>query len=235
VPHNFSWIFDGRLAAMARPGSALELSSEMLPHERRFLAWLNTSRSLASDRRAIARRMGLSAPDAHALNRRTVEVYKKFRDIWGVLEAYREGFGPDGEPVDRFVRSAERTVGDLAYIKSLGIDTLLTLTEAPLEADLVAEQGLDSAHVPIPDRAAPTPQQVDDCLTFLDDRLERGRRVLVHCLGGYGRTGTVVACYLVHCGLGAQEAIDGIREKRPGSIETDAQEAAVFELEARCR
>jgi len=31
----------------------------------------------------------------------------------------------------------------------------------------------------------------------------------------------------------AKDAIDGIREKRPGSIENEVQEAAVYELEAR--
>jgi atypical dual specificity phosphatase len=235
VPHNFSWIFEGRLAAMAMPGCALELAGEMLPYERRFLAWLNTSGSLASGRGKLARRIGLPASDPQAVDHRIGAVYRKFRDIWGILDSYKEGYGAEGEPVDRFVRSPTRAAEDLAFVKAQGIDTLLTLTERPLDPEVLADLGLDSYHVPIPDRTAPTPEQVDACLAFLDDRVGGGRCVLAHCLGGYGRTGTIVACYLVHCGMSAHEAIDGIREKRPGAIENEIQEAAVFELEERCR
>ena len=76
---------------MARPGCALELVGEMLPHERRFLAWLNTTDDPSSDRGKIARRMGLSTSDAQGTERRVLGTYRKFRDIWGILKAYREG------------------------------------------------------------------------------------------------------------------------------------------------
>ncbi len=230
MPHNFSWIFEGRLAAMGRPGCALELVGEMLPHERRFLAWLNTAGDLTSDRLKVASRMGLSTSDTEAAVRRVLATYRKFRDIWGILKAYREGFGPDGQPVDRFVRSPERTKADLAYVKAGGVDTLLTLTERPVCGALLETYGLDSLHVPIPDGEAPSRDQVHRCLAFLDDQIGSGRCVMIHCLGGYGRTGTVAASYLVHCDMPASDAIEGIRQRRPGSIENQVQESAVYEL-----
>jgi len=171
VPHNFSWIFEKRLAAMARPGCALELVGEMLPHERRFLAWLNTTDDPSSDRGKIARRMGLSTSDAQGTERRVLGTYRKFRDIWGILKAYREGFGPSGQPVDRFERSPKRIQADLAYVKAQGVGTLLSLTERPVCGVLLAEHGIDSLHVPIPDGEAPTPEQVDRCLGFLDEQI----------------------------------------------------------------
>jgi atypical dual specificity phosphatase len=42
-----------------------------------------------------------------------------------------------------------------------------------------------------------------------------------------GRTGTLLACYLVSLGLSPDAAIQQIRTVRPGSIETAEQEAAV--------
>jgi hypothetical protein len=62
-----------------------------------------------------------------------------------------------------------------------------------------------------------------------------GRAVLVHCGGGKGRAGTVLACYLCKHGLdapaagvqppvmSAEAAVSTIRAMRPGSIETEQQ------------
>ena len=53
----------------------------------------------------------------------------------------------------------------------------------------------------------------------------------MHCTLGMGRSGTMLACYLVkttHCD--AQQAIKIVREKRPGSIETEWQERLVQEF-----
>ena len=54
---------------------------------------------------------------------------------------------------------------------------------------------------------------------------EEGRPTVVTCYAGIGRTGTVLACYLVH-----REATAGlkVRELRLGSIQTSEQEVAVY-------
>ena len=68
---------------------------------------------------------------------------------------------------------------------------------------------------------------------FVDEALSLGESVVVHCAAGYGRTGTMLACYLVHKGYGPTEAINEVRRKRPGSIETKEQENAIYEYSAR--
>ena len=50
-----------------------------------------------------------------------------------------------------------------------------------------------------------------------------GRTVVAACFGGYGRTGTAIACLLVDAGLSPDEAIALTRETRPGTIERDSQ------------
>ncbi len=50
---------------------------------------------------------------------------------------------------------------------------------------------------------------------------------MVTCAAGIGRTGTILASYLVNTGYDADEAIAYIRQLRPGSIQTDGQEEAV--------
>ena len=79
------------------------------------------------------------------------------------------------------------------------------------------------------DFAAPSPEQMERGVEAILEALEAGEEAAVHCGGGLGRTGTVLACYLLASseGLGAEEAIRRVRELRPGSIETPAQLAAV--------
>lgn len=57
--------------------------------------------------------------------------------------------------------------------------------------------------------------------------LKSGGSVVVHCRGGLGRTGMVVARFLVESGMPAEIAINMVRSARPGAIETWEQEEHV--------
>ena len=58
----------------------------------------------------------------------------------------------------------------------------------------------------------------------------------VHCAMGCGRTGTILACYLVaREGYSADDAIIETRKRRRGSIETRRQEQAVRDYERSFR
>ena len=235
MPHNFSWIVPNQLAGMGRPGCGLELAGQMLPYEQRFWSWLIHSQSLSAERQKLAQRIGLPPGDEQVVERRMTEIYRKFRDIWGLVEGVREGFGSQGEPIDRFVRGKALLESDLHFLKDQGVDTLVSLTETPLDEETVASFDFEVLHIPVPDRHAPTPDQIDTFTAFLDAQLGAGRSVLAHCWGGYGRTGTVLVCYLIHCGAPAREALDEMRRLRPGADETEEQEQAVFVYEERIR
>jgi atypical dual specificity phosphatase len=70
-------------------------------------------------------------------------------------------------------------------------------------------------------------KQIVEFVENASNKLANGERVGVHCTAGMGRTGTMLASYLVYQGSTAQEAIAKIRELRPGSIETAEQEEAL--------
>lgn len=116
-----------------------------------------------------------------------------------------------------------RDVPDLAEI---GIGAILSLTERNPFPDGPPD-GVAHRHVPIADFSAPSPGDLDRAVGFLREQDETGRPVLVHCGAGLGRTGTVIACFLVSEGVEPDRAIEIVRRARPGSVETPGQEACV--------
>jgi hypothetical protein len=65
-------------------------------------------------------------------------------------------------------------------------------------------------------------------ITDAFDLARRGELVEVGCLGGSGRTGTVLACMAVLAGVPAEEAVTWVRGAyRPRAVETAEQEAWV--------
>ena len=113
----------------------------------------------------------------------------------------------------------------------MGIRALINLTEEPLPGEILRKVGILTEHIPVVDFTAPTLKQVEQAIMMINFYLGRNMPLAVHCLAGFGRTGTILACYLVGEGKSAGEAITAIRRWRPGSIETLDQEAVIHEYE----
>src|SRR5919201_526320 len=122
---------------------------------------------------------------------------------------------------------------ELAWLRQNGIELIISLTEDPLRRDWVADASLLALHVPVADMEAPTPSQIETCISAIRRAHDRQMGVAVHCAAGLGRTGVILACYFVAQGMTAAEAIDHVRDLRPGSIETDEQLEAIEEYERR--
>jgi len=105
-----------------------------------------------------------------------------------------------------------------------GVDFFLDLTEEGegLEpyATLLEEEAMARdrrvvyQRLPIPDLDAPTTERMSEIQQTIEAALEDGRTIYVHCLGGVGRTGTVLGCYLVEHEVSVAEALAEIQRRR---------------------
>ena len=108
---------------------------------------------------------------------------------------------------------------------------MLSVTALP---SLLQSRGIEWHHLPIRDVDIPD-------LDFEEQWRISGKRlmailsangkVLLHCRGGIGRTGTIAAKLLVELGYEPVAAIALVRKTRPGTIETRAQENYVLNLQ----
>ena len=125
------------------------------------------------------------------------------------------------------------SVYDFESLKEKGLDAIVSLSEYPLSEVLIEEFGFSVKHIPVRDFQPPTLEQVEDFVAFAKNARSEGKKLVVHCDAGVGRTGTMLACYLVSKGHSATDAIEEVRTKRLGSIETIEQEEVVLEFESK--
>lgn len=86
---------------------------------------------------------------------------------------------------------------------------------------------------PIRDLSVPTPDRLVDVLDAIDEEIERGGVVYVHCWAGCGRTGVVVGSWLVRHGASPHEALQRIADARGrGCPQTLEQRLLVLSWEA---
>ena len=90
-------------------------------------------------------------------------------------------------------------------------------------------------HLPIKDLSAPNRDfkyKWETTKVLLKNELIDGQNVIFHCRGGKGRAGTIAAILLIDFGMVKKEAIELVRSRRVGAIETKKQEDFIFSYRA---
>ncbi len=125
---------------------------------------------------------------------------------------------------------------DLLQLKNDGVDVVIPLiTDDEFYhfgvEDLLEEyktNGFLVHRLPIMDQLVSSEQEMRSLMKVMDENIKAGKKIMVHCVGGLGRSGMVAASYLKFLGLSPGEAIATIRISRgPRAVESKIQEEFV--------
>ena len=122
------------------------------------------------------------------------------------------------------------SIDEVQWAIEQGVKSIVTIREDPLDDDWVKD--VNYLHVSSNDMGVPEFADLTFAVDFIHRRITNSEPVMVHCLAGMGRTGALLACYLIkYQKMSANEATEKVREERPGSIQSYPQEEIIFRFE----
>ncbi len=102
---------------------------------------------------------------------------------------------------------------DFARLRRMGYSVVVSLECERVNTFEIDDAGFERKEICIEDFSAPSFDQIDEFVSFVERKFEEGKKVLVHCHAGRGRTGTMLAAYLIHQGMSPESAIREIRDR----------------------
>jgi atypical dual specificity phosphatase len=127
------------------------------------------------------------------------------------------------------------TYSQFFWLIKHGIKTIITVREVPLPSNWftdsiknIESDNINYLHLSVEDFGAPSIEEIDSTVDYIQRQIDNRKPVMVHCAAGKGRTGTLLAAYLLkNENLTAEQAIKKIRNLRPGSIQSNIQEMTI--------
>lgn len=157
-----------------------------------------------------------------------------FQHLWWALDGVLAGMPMPYIALERRMNlgGALNTYEDeLCPLEKAGIKSFVCLLNLPGDAGVFESAGFHFGCWPIANGEAPSREQASAILAFIENCRARQQPVAVFCEAGLGRTGTVIAAYLIQKGQSAREAISLVRAKEPSAVETAAQIKFLEEFE----
>ena len=119
---------------------------------------------------------------------------------------------------------------EIDWIKQEGVKSIVTIREEPLEDEWIKD--INYLHVHSNDMGIPEFNDLVFAIDFIHRKIQDNKPVMVHCLAGLGRTGTILACYLIkYENMSADDAVEKVRRERHGSIQSFSQEEIIHKFQ----
>jgi atypical dual specificity phosphatase len=123
---------------------------------------------------------------------------------------------------------------ELPELYAAGIRAVVSLLNIATDRAVFESAGFSFLCLPVPDGGAPTLEQAGEFVRFVEEQRQAHRPVAVHCEAGLGRTGTMLAVYLISQGDTAEMAIRRVREVEKVAVETGRQIVFLEEFARQC-
>lgn len=125
---------------------------------------------------------------------------------------------------------------DLAAIKAAGFRAIVSLECARLDDGEIAAAGLEHWKLCVEDFTAPTLEQMEAFNEFVDRKFAEGKKVLVHCYAGRGRTVAMLASRLIWKGQAVEDALALLRRiARPALVPEQVEALHRFRRRVRAK
>ena len=116
---------------------------------------------------------------------------------------------------------------DLDFLRSEGIEVIVNLQE---KEHFIDHPGFTVKNISINDFGPPEYEDFVEFIDFAELHISKGKKVVVHCYAGMGRTNLMLATYLIHhMGIHADQALEEVKSRRPVHLVTYSQEEALRE------
>jgi len=112
---------------------------------------------------------------------------------------------------------------DLKALQRVGITHLISTTQKPVSVEKLKLFNIEGNSFPVKDMGTPTLAQAIEVCEYIDTAIKNNGIVAIHCRAGLGRTGTVLALYLIWKNSDALSALEKVRTTEPRWVQSEQQ------------
>ena len=240
----FWWFEDDAIAGMARPGFNAFHWFDLPFDEAALMGWVGLHSTGTADLAHFREHLKSYVPKVHKFYRLTDEeayglmrIFETPEGIADVLSRLAkrthilETFTLEGDRL-HLKLSEEHLAREIDFLKSQGIDRIVSLTEKHHGAETLRDHfGLH--HISVNDLSAPTLEQVHEFADVLASAKAARERLAVHCLAGIGRTSTMIMAGHIVLGGSLEDLQKRLSERNPKFAFTGPQSEFVRSVRPR--